>query len=103
MSEEQFWHSNPRIISIWEKAWKEKTKAENNLLHIYTGNYFLSAMTTAIDKVLNGRKAKCEYMDKPLELFELTEEEKKRKQNVAIQQFMAWEKAIKNKYKKEGG
>lgn len=103
MTEEQFWHSNPRIIGVWEKAWQEKTKAESNLLHIYTGNYFLSAMTTAIDKVLNGKKSRVEYMEKPLELFELTEQEKKQKQNIAIQQFMAWEKSIKEKFKKKGG
>ena len=75
MTEEQFWKSNPRTIEVWAKAWKMRENRQNELTHSYVGNYVLSALFTAIDGVLNGRKAKARYIDKPIQLFELTEEE----------------------------
>jgi hypothetical protein len=104
MTEEQFWKSNPRIINIWFEAWKKKQNRENELQYMYTGNYELSALITAIDKVLNGKKAKAKYIEKPVQLFELTEEEKKAEQQKAINQFMVWANSTQKKYsKKEGG
>lgn len=103
MSEEQFWKSNPRIIKVWEQIYKNKINEQNRLTHMYVGNYELSALFTAIDGVLNGKKAKSKYMDKPVQMFELTEEEKKAEQEKAIAQFMGWAKSTQNKYKGKGG
>ena len=99
MTEEQFWHSNPRIIKVHEKIYKERQNRINELAYLFTGNYGLAALITSIDKVLNGRKAVAKYMDKPLELFPLTEEEKKAKLEKAIAQFMGWANRTQNKYK----
>lgn len=63
----------------------------------------LSALFTAIDGVLNGRKAKAKYVEQPVRLFELTEEEKIREQEKARAKFLAWAGFAETKYKKKGG
>ncbi len=103
MTEAQFWCSNPRIISTWEKIWKEEQNRKNALVHRYTGNYILSALFTAIDGVLNGRNAKAKYISKPFQLYELTKEEKEKEQQAAIAQFMSWANVAEKKYSKKGG
>ena len=91
MTEEQFWRANPRIISIWEKAWKMKENRQNELMHLWFGHYGISALTYSIDHCLNGSsKAKSKYIEKPLQLFELTEEEKKVEQEKALNAFIGW-------------
>lgn len=99
MTEEQFWKANPRIIAVHEQIYKERQNRINDLAYLFTGNYGLSALITSIDKVLNGKKSKEKYMDKPLELFPLTEEEKKKKQQDAIKQFISWTGMAETKYK----
>ena len=99
MTEEQFWRSNPRIISVYEKIFKERQNRINDLAYLFTGNYGLAALITSIDKVLNGRKSRSKYMEKPIELFPLTEEEKRKKQQDAIAQFMNWANNAQKKYK----
>ena len=103
MSEEQFWRSNPRIIKTWEKAWKAKENRQNEMVYFYIGQYGLSALYTAIDGVLNGKKAKAKYIDKPVRIFEQTEEEKQLEVLKAREAFKAWANSTKSKYKEEGG
>lgn len=103
MTEEQFWFSNPRIIKVYEKAWKAKENRTNELIHLFVGQYGLSALYTAIDGCLNGPKAKAKYMEKPIRIFELTEEDKIREKEQAQKAFMAWASSTKSKYKGKGG
>ena len=103
MSEEQFWHSNPAYIKVWAEAWKKKENRKNELIHTYVGNYIQSAVTTSIDRAINGKKSKSKYLEKPIEIFVLTEEEKQEKQKKeemdARQAFMMWANQAKSKYK----
>ena len=105
MTEEQFWNSNPRLIQVWENAWKEEQKYNNQLTYAMVGNYYLSAMQTALSQVIQpmlcGRRSQAKYISEPIQLFPLTEEEKKREQKKAIAQFMAWANMAKEKYGKE--
>lgn len=101
MTEEEFWKSNPRKVDVWEISWKEEQKYKNQLIHSFVGNYVLSAVSVAVDHSLNGPKAKSKYIEKPIQLFPLTEEEKKAEQQKAIAQFMEWAKAQQKNYGKE--
>lgn len=102
MTEEQFWHSNPRIIKVWEKAYKASRRRENEFIHTWVGNYGISALTAAIDHCLNGRKAKTKYIEQPIEMFEKTEEEKEQDAIKARQKFIAWAGMAQKKYAKKG-
>lgn len=103
MTEEQFWSSNPRKIKVYDKIYREKENRRNELVYSWIGDYGLSALFTAIDGVLNGKKAKAKYPEKPFRLFEMTEEEKELERKKALEQFIAWAGHAEKKYKKEGG
>lgn len=105
MTEEQFWNSNPRLIQVWENAWKEEQKYNNQLTYAMAGNYYLSAMQTALSQVIQpmlcGRRSQAKYISEPIQLFPLTEEEKKQKQEAAIRQFAMWAGSLEKKFGKE--
>ena len=103
MTEEQFWHSNPRIIKVWEKIYKEKENRQNQLIHTWVGTYGLSALFTAIDGCLNGKKAKAKYMKEPLQLFPLTEEEILQKQEEEREKFIQWIGKVEKNFTEKGG
>ena len=102
MTEEQFWHSNPRIIKVWEKAFKLKQNRTNELIHAWVGNYGISALGYAIDHCLNGRKARTEYMKEPIQLFEKTKEDLEKDSEKARQAFLSWAGIAQSKYKGKG-
>lgn len=91
MSEVEFWHSNPAKIAVYEKAWKMQEDRRNELIHAWMGNYGVSALVYAVEHVLNGKKATSKYMNKPMQLFELTEKEKKIAQKEALKAYERWE------------
>lgn len=102
MTEEEFWKSNPYKMQVYEKIYKEKMNTQNSLIFNMVGNYGISAFMFAIDHVLNGRKANTKYMSEPMQLFELTEEEKEQKAIEARKAFIAWAGYAETKYKKGG-
>lgn len=100
MTEEQFWRSNPRIINVYNNIYKDNQKSQNILAHAWVGTYVQSALFAAIDGCLNGRKAKSKYIEKPIELFEPTEEEKAIAQQRELQRFIAWGDAVIARFNK---
>lgn len=102
MTESEFWSSNIRKIKVYEKIYRAKENRTNELVYSWIGDYGLSALFTAIDGVLNGKKAKAKYSEKPFRLFELTEEEKEAERQKALEQFLAWAGHAEKKYRKGG-
>lgn len=98
MTEEQFWHSNPAIIEVWEEAWKMQENRRNELIHAWVGNYGISALVYAVEHCLNGKKAKSEYIDKPVQLFEKTQKEQEADQKKALAGFVAWANMTKKDF-----
>jgi hypothetical protein len=64
---------NPHIIKLHVKGEEEKMK-KLDMMNWLNGIYFQSAVTVAVEHCLAGRKAKSEYIKKPL----LEEAEEKR-------------------------
>lgn len=105
MTEEEFWHSNPRIIKVWEEAWKEEQNRQNKLVHLWFGNYGISAVSTALSLVLTpmfceGKKSQAKYIEEPVRIFEMTEQEKLEYQKMMDDRFVAWGNALIKRYKK---
>ena len=81
----EFWGMNPHIIKCIAKGHLQKQKDKDELMHLWWGNYGLSAVSVAVEHCLAGRKAKSSYIDKPLMAnigekikAPLTEEEKRK-------------------------
>lgn len=65
VSEEIFWTLNPRKFKIYKKAHNIRTKDMDEQMWIM-GQYVMNATLVAIDRGLNGQKAKSKYIEKPL-------------------------------------
>lgn len=96
---------NPAKIKVYEEAWKQEENRKNTQIHAYVGSYVLSALYTSIGNIFGDKKkGKVSYIDRPIRLFEMTEEEKLIEQEKAIQAFIQWAGYAETKYKdKEGG
>lgn len=89
MSEEQFWHSNPRKIAVWEEAHKAKINEINWLMYI-NGLYTLNAVKVSTEQCLIGRKSRSKYFEEPMQLFEKTEKEKAIDQEKALNNLIGF-------------
>lgn len=65
ISEKEFWHMNPRRIKPYIKAHELKKKERDEDMW-FMGHYVLSAVSVAIDRCINGKKATSEYIKRPL-------------------------------------
>lgn len=90
-------------MKVYEKVYKDKMNSTNHLIHAWVGSYGLSALFTAIEGCLNGKKSKNKYINEPIQLFPLTKEEKKEQQEKERAKFVAWAKMAKKNFSKKGG
>ena len=72
--------SCPKELEPYDKAHKIKIMEQDNLQHMWWGNYGLSALIVAIDRCFGGKKSNSEYikesiLSKTFENDGLTEEE----------------------------
>ena len=58
--------SCPYELWAYDKAHKQKLEEKDQLIHLWMGNYGLSAVAVAIDHCLHGDKATSTYIKKPL-------------------------------------
>lgn len=65
ISYEEFWHMNPHILDTIAEGHNLKMKMQDEQMWSM-GLYVKSAVFTAVDHALNGRKAKSEYIKEPI-------------------------------------
>ena len=58
--------SCPYELWAYEKAHQQKLEEKDRLIHLWMGNYGLSALVFAIEHCLQGDKATSTYIKKPL-------------------------------------
>lgn len=87
MCKNEIFEGCPSELKYYDLAQKEKMKNQNYMMYLQ-GMYNTRAVMTAIDKCFNGRKSTTEYFDEPLQIFPLTEEEKKKKEEKSLQAFI---------------
>jgi hypothetical protein len=101
ISESEFWTMNPHRIKIHAKAYEMKMTRLDELVWSFVGNYGLSAIATAIEHNLAGKKAKSKYINEPLTRknkpnVEMTEDEIQRKRDEFVMRMetmaMNWKK-----------
>lgn len=94
VSWQEFWKMNPHIIKLIAKGYEEKIKEQDYLAWLHN-QYTLSAVLVAVEHCLAGKKAKSEYIKKPIlsknkgpETEDITEEDIQ-KAILTEQQYMA--------------
>ena len=58
--------SCPKELEPYDKAHKIKIAEQDNLQHMWWGNYGVSALIVAIDRCFCGKKSKAEYIKDPI-------------------------------------
>ena len=98
VSKNEFFHSTPKILSAYDKAFEKKIVYRDAELW-RNGQYTFSAVFVAVEHCLDGKKAKSEYIKEPIlkamsDQIEYTQEEL---DNREIQRMiLAEEQWIKN-------
>ena len=80
MSYEQYWEGSPFLAVVYRKAYRLKRQIENEQAWLQ-GLYFYDAFAVCLANAF-GKKGgkKQQYVDRPFDIFPLTEKEKKRRE-----------------------
>lgn len=104
-----FWHLSPKKLNAFYKADEIALKRRDaEMWHL--GQYILSAVLTATDHCLNGKKAHSKYIEQPLMRInngnkdnELTKEEIQKQREAFVAMLMAKKINFELNNKKEQG
>jgi hypothetical protein len=75
ISYETFIHLNPKKMKPFYDAHNIKIQQKDEEIWHACGTYFLSAVMTAVDRCLNGRKSSVKYIEHPLLRKDMEKEE----------------------------
>lgn len=80
MSYEQFWDGPPFLVRTYRKAFRLQQELANEQAWLQ-GLYVFDAVSVAMGNLFRKRGQKAEhYLDRPIDIFPLTEKEKKRRE-----------------------
>ena len=106
MTYEQYWDESPHLAVAFRKAYRLKREIDNEqawLAGLYVYDAFAVCMANAFSK--RGAK-KQDYFEKPIDIFPLTEREKKRREQEELKKMDAALQAMRDaqqrKKKKQG-
>lgn len=80
MRYEEFWEGPPVLAEVYRKAYRIKRETDNEQAWLQ-GLYVYDAFAVCLANAFRKRGSKVhEYLDKPIDLFPLTEKEKRRRE-----------------------
>ena len=80
MTFEQYWDGPCYLTAIYRKTFKLKRQLENEQAWLQ-GLYFYDAVAVCLANAFGGKSAKKQnYLERPIDIFPLTEEEKKQRE-----------------------
>lgn len=110
MTHDQYWYGDPWLVVTYKKAHTMKVEQRNQELWLQ-GAYFFNAISTAFNNFgqslsKKNRKPQGKYLEKPIRITPLTEDEKtlkaKQERQKAIDYFTNLQKKWEQKNKKGG-
>lgn len=108
MTYEQYWEQSPFLATAYRKAYKLRREVDNENAWL-AGLYVYDAFAVALSNAFRHKGAKKEtYVERPFDLFPLTEKEKKRREQEEFKKMNDALQAIRDaqqreKRKKQGG
>lgn len=101
MTYEQYWEMSPYLAVAYRKAWKLRKQAENEQAWLQ-GLYVFDAFAVCLANAFAKRGAKKQnYIEKPLDIFPLTEREKKRREAEELAKMQEAMEAMIRKQQRE--
>lgn len=101
MTYEQYWDMSPYLVIAYRKAYKLKREIENEqawLQGLYVYDAFAVCMANAFAK--RGAK-KVDYLEKPVDIFPLTDAEKERREQEERNKMQKAMEAIASKQRRK--
>lgn len=103
MSYEQYWEQSPFLAVVYRKAYRLKRKIENEQAWLQ-GIYFYDAIAVCFANAFSKRGTKKQnYFEKPLDIFPLTDNEKKQREKEEMLKMEEAMKAIARKQRQKKG
>lgn len=101
MSYEQYWEQSPYLVVAYRKAYRLRREAENEQAWLQ-GLYVFDAFAVVMANVFAKRGSKRqEYLERPIDIYPLTEREKKRRQAEENAKMQAAMEAMARKQRRE--
>lgn len=97
MTYEQFWYGDPCLVIPFRKVHELQVEQRNQELWLQ-GLYFYNAVSVAINNAFSKQKQK--YINKPLQLFPLSEDERKAQIAENNRKLVARLNAFKDEFEK---
>ena len=101
MSYEQYWEQPPYLVVAYRKAYRLRRETENEQAWLQ-GLYMFDAFAVVMANVFAKRGSKRqEYLERPIDIYPLTEREKKRRQAEENAKMQAAMEAMARKQRRE--
>lgn len=102
MTPSQYWDEAPSLATAYRQAHRLRREAENELAWLQ-GLYMYDAFGTVLANAFARRGAKrVNYMEKPIDIFPLPEEEKQRRMQAENEKMQSALKAMMRKQRSKG-
>ena len=99
----QYWEESPFLAVVYRKAYKLRRETENEQAWLQ-GLYFYYSVAVCFANAFSKRGMKKQnYFEQPLDIFPLTEEEKKRREKAEMLKMQEAMKAIARKQRQKKG
>ena len=101
MSYEQFWDGHPHLAVAYRKAHKLKQELANQQAWLQ-GLYVYDALAVCLKNAFSKQGArKAEYVEQPIDIFPLTEAEKKRREAKEYEKMQEAMKAMQRQQRRK--
>ena len=101
MTYEQYWEQSPFLTVAYRKAYRLKREADNEQAWLQ-GIYVFDAFAVCLANVFAKRGSKKQtYIEKPIDIFPLTEREKKRREDAENAKMQAAMEAMARKQRRK--
>lgn len=101
MSYEQYWEQSPYLVVAYRKAYRLRRETENEQAWLQ-GLYVFDAFAVVMANVFAKRGSKRqEYLERPIDIYPLTEREKKRRQAEENAKMQSAMEAMARKQRRE--
>lgn len=101
MTYEQFWDQSPYLVVSYRKAYRLRKEAENEMAWLQ-GLYNLDALAVCLANAFSKRGSKkATYLEHPIDIFPLTEQEKKRREAEEFKKMDAALQSMRAKQQRE--
>lgn len=103
MTADQFWHGEPELAAAYRRAAEIQNQRKSEEMWLQ-GLYFFQAVSTSLHNAFSKKGTKpAKYMEEPIRVTPLTEEEKEEKARIERERVIDYFNRMAKKFKQRKG